>query len=100
LNISLAEALALLNDWKNTGKSVQVRLTKDGRREEFSGKIESVKAACVDVSGNPLGQINLEDAEFNGGTDPSASSKYSTYLVCEFPNGDRCSFYVTRTSST
>jgi hypothetical protein len=97
LNLSLSEALNLLNDWKKSGVSLQIRLMKGARREEFPGKIEAVKAACVDISGNPFGQIDLQAAEFNGGSDPSANSKYSTYLVCEFPNGDRCSFYLPRT---
>lgn len=99
MNISLSEALNLLNDWKKTGAILQVRLAKGTRREEFLGKIDAVKAACVNISGNPLGEVDLQNAEFNGGSDPSASSKYSTYLVCEFPNGDRCSFYLARTPS-
>jgi hypothetical protein len=97
LNLSLGEALNLLNDWKKSGVVLQIRMAKGTHREEFSGKIEAVKAACVDISGRTVGQIDLKAAEFNGGSDPSASSKYSTYLVCEFPNGDRCSFYLART---
>jgi len=37
-------------------------------------------------------EVDLQGAEFNGDRRAAPRSSYEPYLVCEFPNGDRCSF--------
>jgi hypothetical protein len=96
MNISLGEALAILSGWKNAGNTLKVHSVKAGHRQEFSGRIEAIKAASVTIASNPSFQVDLQNAEFNGGDSPSAGSKHRAYLVCEFANGDRCSFYLPR----
>jgi hypothetical protein len=96
MNISLGEALATLSEWKNAGCSLQVHSIKAGQRQEFSGRIEAIKGAIVTIASKPSFQVDLQNAEFNGGEAPSISSKHGAYLVCEFSNGDRCSFYLPR----
>jgi hypothetical protein len=60
---------------------------------EVGGKIRDVRGAVVGLDSNPRDlELDFKGADFNG------DEKYQAYLVCEFPNGDRYSFYLSRSN--
>jgi hypothetical protein len=97
MHISSEEAMSLLIGWRNEGTPLEVRLSRSGAREEVRGTIRELRETIVEVfSDSGKLQVDLQGAEFNGDKSAPASSNYAAYLVCEFPNGDRSSFYVLR----
>jgi hypothetical protein len=97
MHISFEEAMSLLITWRNEGTPLEVRLSRSGGREDVRGTIRELRETIVEVfSDSGQLQVDLKGAEFNGDKSAPASSNYAAYLVCEFPNGDRSSFYVLR----
>ena len=97
MNISTEEAMWLLDSWKNRKTSLKVHSSRYGVPQDTEGFIEEIRGASVLIS-SALGQlqIDLEGAEFNGDKSAPSTSTYMAYLICEFRNGDRCSFHALR----
>jgi hypothetical protein len=99
MNISAEEAMSLLGSWKNEMTPLKIHSSRSGARQDLQGVIQDLKRTIVVIS-SASGelQLDLEGAEFNGGK-PASGSDYSAYLICEFRNGDRCSFHALRSQS-
>src|ERR1700730_9487374 len=101
MHVSLDEAMSLLNTWSTEGVSLQVHSSRSGLREDLRGAIRALRGTIVEIiSDSKELQIDLQGADFNGDKSPPPGSQYAGYLVCEFRNGDRCSFYVLRAAKT
>jgi hypothetical protein len=88
MHIPLEEALTLLGRWRDQQTSLKVHLSCSGLRQDLESRIEDLRGTVVNVSADqPKLEVDLQGADFNGD---------QSYLVCEFPNGDRCSFRVSR----
>jgi hypothetical protein len=97
MNISTKEAMSLLDSWKNGKTSLKVHCSRYGVPQDIEGVIEEIRQGRVLVSSDSRKlQIDLEGAEFNGDNSAPASSSYESYLICEFRDGDRCSFHAFR----
>jgi hypothetical protein len=97
MHIALDEAILLLDSWRATGTALKVYLSRAGRRQELAGKVTGVRGSVVDVDAN--GEkiaVDLTAAEFNGDRRSALNGGQGPYLVCEYRNGDRCSFYAPR----
>jgi hypothetical protein len=100
MNISAKEAMSLLDSWKDQMTSLKVHSSRSGMREDLQGIIRDRKGTFVVIAADPREfQLDLEGAEFNGDKSLPASSDYVAYLICEFSNGDRCSFHALRSKS-
>jgi hypothetical protein len=93
MNISLEEAISLLEGWLKTGTELRLHLaTQKGSRE--------VRAVITSVTGTKVGivadteilTLDLQGAEFNGDRRSYQQTNQVAYLVCEFRNDDRWSF--------
>ena len=97
MNISTEEAMLLLDSWKNGKTSLKVHSSRYGVPQDIEGFIEEIRQGRVLISSDSRKlQIDLEGAEFNGDNSAPASSNYGSYLICEFRDGDRCSFHALR----
>lgn len=97
MNITAKEAMSLLESWKNEKTSLKVHSSRSGVQQDSRGVVQDLKRKIVFVSSEAGNlQIDLEGAEFNGDRFVPASSSYGAYLICEFRNGDRCSFHALR----
>ena len=94
MNITSEEAFSLLEGWRNAGTPLLVHLS--GRQQAIQVAIGALAGTVITIiSGSENLEIDLQGAEFNGDGHPR-SSNHGAYRVCEFRNGDRCSFYVPR----
>jgi hypothetical protein len=101
MHITLEEAISLLDNWKQMGTLLRVRCSSPGDLRELQATVESVKDGVAELgSGSEEIKIDLHGAEFNGDRRESARSDYGAYLVCEYRNGDRYSFYAPRTKES
>ena len=97
MNISGEEAMSLLDSWKNGLTPLKIHSSRSGVRQDLEGVIQDLGRTIVVISSDSGKlQVDLEGAEFNGDKSAPASSSYSAYLICEFRNGDRCSFHTLR----
>ena len=93
MHIRLEEALGLLETWRNLGTPLQVHVSRSGAQQDVRGAIRDIRGTVVGLGIDPTYlELNLQGADFNG------DEKSAAYLVCEFPNGDRYSFYLSRTN--
>jgi hypothetical protein len=98
MHITLEEAISLLDNWKQMGTVLCVRCSRLGDLRELQATVKSVKDGVAELgSGSEEMKVDLNGAEFNGDRRESARSDYGAYLVCEYRNGDRYSFYAPRT---
>jgi hypothetical protein len=89
MHIPLDEALALLNDWRNKGTPLRIHVSALGAAQELRGRIQELNGTIVEVRDDgPKFKVDLQGADFNGDWSPPA------YLICEFRDGGRYSFYV------
>ena len=92
--------MSLLDWWKDQMTSLKVHSSRSGVREDLQGVIRDRKGTFVVIAaGSGEFQLDVEGAEFNGDKSAPASSHYGAYLICEFSNGDRCSFHTLRSKS-
>jgi len=92
--------MSLLDSWKNEMTPVRVHSSRSGVRQDLQGVIQDLERQTVVISSESGKlQVDLEGAEFNGDKSAPASSNYGAYLICEFRNGDRCSFRALRSKS-
>ena len=99
MNISAEEATSLLDSWKNEMTPLKIHSSLSGVRQDLQGVIQDLKGQIVVISSDSGKlQVDLEEAEFNGDKSAPASSNYGAYLICEFRNGDRCSFHALRSA--
>jgi hypothetical protein len=99
MNITLDEAVSLLDTWKTAGTVLRVHLSRAGNSRELQAAIKDIKGVIVTVSasgGAEEMEIDLTGAEFNGDRRLAPNSSQGAYLVCEYRNGDRFSFYAPR----
>ena len=97
MHITLDEAKSLLDSWKATGTVLKVYLPRAGRSQELQATVANISGAIVgiDASGDKI-ELDLTGAEFNGDRRSAPNSNQGAYLVCEYRNGDRYSFYAPR----
>lgn len=94
MNISPKEAYSLIDAWKLASTPLLVHLV--GREGDFPAKVVAIEGTLVGlVSGQESLKVDLAGADFNGDGRPTGPNR-GAYLVCEFRNGDRCSFYAQR----
>jgi hypothetical protein len=97
MHITSDEAISLLDNWKMAGTVLRVYLSNSGIVRELQATVIAIRDGFVDLSvGSEEIKIDLKRAEFNGDTKGPDSSDYGAYLVCEYPSGDRYSFYAPR----
>jgi hypothetical protein len=90
MNISFAEAFSLLEAWRDANTPLRVHFSG----KESQATIGAIAGTVVSlVTGVETLRIDVEGADFNGDPGPKGW-KQAAYLVCEFRNGDRCSFSV------
>lgn len=95
MNISLEEAFSLLGRWRDGNVSLRVRLSN--RRSPMDAQVRGIAGTVISlVSGAEELRVDLQGAEFNGDA-RAENSNHGPYLICEFRNGDRHSFYVRST---
>jgi hypothetical protein len=100
MNVSAQEAMSLLDSWKNEMTPLKIHSSRSGVRQDLQGVIQDLRGQIAVISSDSEKlQIDLEGAEFNGDKSAPASSNYGAYLICEFRNGDRCSFHALRSKS-
>jgi hypothetical protein len=97
VNLTTPEAMALFERWKANSTVVDVTgNTKAGLRKD-QAKIKEVSGDSVQIA-TATGELKiiLAGASFNGDPNPPSSFRYSAYLICEFNNDDRWTFYALR----
>ncbi|MGD0956464.1 MAG: hypothetical protein ABR953_06480 [Candidatus Acidiferrales bacterium] len=100
MNISAEEAMSLLESWKNEMTPLKIHSSCSDVPQDLQGVIQDLKGQIAVISSDSGKlQVDLEGAEFNGDRSLPASSNYGAYLICEFRNGDRCSFHALRSKS-
>jgi hypothetical protein len=97
MNITLDEAALLLDSWKATGTLLRVHLLRAGQARELQAKVKDIESTVVnfDAGGEEIA-VDLGGADFNGDRRAPLNSSHGAYLICEYRNGDRFSFYATR----
>ena len=88
MHIRLDEALTLLSRWKIRETPLNVYVSRPGSVQDLHGKVRELEGTTVEVHDDRSSlQLDLQGADFNG----DGSSR--EYLVCEFRDGKRYSFY-------
>jgi hypothetical protein len=101
MNISLEEAISLLEAWRKAGTEVGLHLSTQKGNREVHAVITSLAGTKVNiVAGTEILTLDLKEAEFNGDRRSSPHTNQGPYLVCEFRNDDRWSFRAPPTIST
>ena len=98
MHIALDEAISLLDSWKATGTVLRVHLfRRAGHSREVRATVKDINGSVInfDADGEKIA-IDLGGAEFNGDRRAPPNSSHGAYLVCEYRNGDRFSFYAPR----
>ena len=92
MHIPLDEALVLLNSWKDKGTRLRVHASGAGIRQDLpQSTIRGLKGTIVEIGDDETKlEVDLKDADYNGDWSPPA------YLICEFRDGGRYSFYALR----
>jgi hypothetical protein len=91
MRIPLDEALVLLTGWRNEGTPLRIHVSGAGPPQELRGTIQELNGTVVEVRGDRTKlKVDLRRADFEGDWSPPA------YLICEFRNRGRYSFYVMR----
>jgi hypothetical protein len=89
MNISPEEAIALLERWRAAETPLRIHLS--GQPGDLQGIVRQIAGTVITVAAPEELKFDIRGAEFNG--DPRGSTlNQSAYLVCELPNGIRCSF--------
>jgi hypothetical protein len=92
MHISSDEAIWMIEKWRDTSASLRVHLRD--RREPLHATVESVSGTVVRlIAGGDKFAIDIQGADFNGDDRSRDETGKPAYLVCEFSDGDRCSFY-------
>ena len=88
MHVRLDEALTLLNNWKDRETPLNVYVSRPGFLQDLKGKVRELRGTTVEVRADQLNfQLDLQGADFNG------DGFTREYLVCEFRDGKRYSFY-------
>ncbi len=96
MNISSEEALSLLEVWRKASTPLRVHVA--GR--EFPATIGAIEGTVVSIATESEHlKLDVQGADFNGDSG-AGSLNAGGYLVCEFRNDDRCSFYVSPDTKT
>jgi hypothetical protein len=89
----MGKAFRLLEMWRSHGTTLQVNVRRSGIQQDIRSTIRKIRGTVVVVGTDQWDlEVDLQGADFNG------DEKSAAYLVCEFPNGDRSSFYLSRTN--
>lgn len=102
MHITLDEGISLLENWKSTETVLQIYFSRPGAgRRELQAKIRTLRGSVVELdSSSDPAEVDLTGAELNGDMRTPLHSTHGAYLVCEYRNGDRWSFYAPRVSQT
>jgi len=97
MNITLDEAISILDSWKATGTVLKARLFRSGQSRETQTTVKDIKGSVIilDATGEEI-TIDLNGADFNGDRRAPLHSSHGVYLICEYRNEDRISFYASR----
>jgi hypothetical protein len=97
VNLTTPEALALLELWKASSTALDVTANTEASLRKERAKIKEVSGDSVLIA-TAMSElkINLAGARFNGDQHAPSSFRYSAYLICEFQNDDRWTFYALR----
>jgi hypothetical protein len=100
VHIDVAEAITLLEGWAADKTTLRVCFSRPGTSREANGHITGIKGKTVklDTDSGAM-EISLYDAEFNGDRRAPANSPYGAYLICDFRNDNRWTFYAPRPPS-
>jgi hypothetical protein len=99
MHINREEAISILEMWRTAGTVLQLSGSCSGTNQKLTVQVAGIREEVVTLSGGGAVtmEISLSTAEFNGdrrGSPPRSS--HGAYLVCEYQNGDRYSFYAPR----
>jgi hypothetical protein len=101
MNISLEEAISLLEGWRTAGTEVRLHVSTQKGNREVRAVITSVTGTKANiVADTEILTLDLQGAEFNGDRRSSPHTNQGPYLICEFRNDDRWSFRAPQTMST
>jgi hypothetical protein len=99
VNISVDEALSLLNFWKAEKTVLRVQVSTGGNTRDLEAKIsraDTVGTSLKLEAGSQVIEVDLSRAELGGDRRGPRNSQHGAYLVCEFRNDDRWAFYAPR----
>jgi len=89
----MGKAFRLLEMWRGQGTTLQVNVCSSGIQQDVRSMIWEIRGTVVAVGTDQSDlEVDLQGADFNG------DEKSGAHLVCEFPNGDRSSFYPSRSN--
>ena len=97
MHIAVNEAVSLLNSWKSSETVLKAHLFRAGQSRGVQATVKAINGAVInfDADGEEIA-IDLNGAEFNGDRRSAPTLIHGAYLVCEYRNGDRFSFYAPR----
>jgi hypothetical protein len=97
MHITIEEAISLLDVWRTQETVLDIHFSCAGNRRELHETVVGIKGGVVNLSGaEGATRLDLTGAEFNGDRRCPPNSNHGAYLVCEYANGDRWSFYAPR----
>ena len=101
MNISLEEAISLLEGWQKAGTEVRLHLSTQKGNRELRAVVTSLAGTKVNlVAETEVLTLDLNGAEFNGDRRSTPHTNQGPYLICEFRNDDRWSFRAPQTANT
>ncbi len=75
------------------GNAIAVHVSQSEVRQDVRGTVRDIRGTVVGFGADPTYlELNLQGVDFN------SDEKSAAYLVCEFPNGERYSFYLSRSN--
>lgn len=100
MNINLQEALALLDTWRENRTPLRVHFSsRTSKPLELQVTITDISGQIVSLdAGSEQLKLELMDAEFNGDRVAPRNAAHGPYLICEFRNEDRWTFYAPRSA--
>jgi len=83
------------DSWKTTVTTLRIHLFRSGQSRELQAKVKDINGTVIsfDTNGEDIA-TDLDGAEFNGDRRSPPNSSHGAYLICEYRNGDRFSFYA------
>ena len=104
MHITMDEAISLLDTWREENVPLIVYFSRPGASEpgpKLDARVTEIRGATVKfASGSQEIDVDLSGAEFNGDRRGPLSGDHGAYLICEFRNDDRWSFYAPRIHSS
>jgi len=97
MNLTREEAFSLLNNWKSEQTVLRAHFSRSRITRDVQGSIQVMSATGLKLLvGAEEIEFDLWDASFNGDRRGPPNAPHGAYLICEFKNDDRVSFYAPR----